>query len=145
MSDTAKQDWVTRVLGIRFGGAGPDPEAVKAASMAWREASEAVDAQISKLQAMLKADDDEEMQEIAEFGLNGLTSGHEVAVTAALIGAQRGNAADVPKLAAAAREFQRFLETDERIEACDENPFGVPIDIRGQLLPALGQLAALAR
>ena len=47
--------------------------------------------------------------------------------------------------AAAALKFQQFLETDERIEACDENPFGVPVDIRGQLLPALGQLAALAR
>jgi hypothetical protein len=144
MSDTEKRQWVTQVLGIRFGGAGADPEMVKAAASAWREASEAVDAQISKLQAALKADDDEEMQEIADFGLNGLTSGHKVAVTAALLGAQGGNSADVPKLAAAARKFQQFLESDERIEACDENPFGVPCDIRGQLIPALGQLAALA-
>lgn len=144
MSDQAKTEWVTRVLGIGFGGSGTDPAAVKAAALAWREASEAVDAQLGKLQAALKADDDEEMQEIAEFGLNGLTSGHKVAVTAALVGAVRGNAADVPKLAAAARRFQQFLETDERIEACDDNPFGVPVDIRGQLVPALEQLAALA-
>lgn len=147
MSDTKHDDWVGRVLGVRFGEGGGsgnfDLQAVQAAGEAWRSAIEMVDAQLNKLQAALRADDDEDMRDIAEFGLNGLTAGHKVAVTAALMGAERGNAGDVPKLAAAAERFRKLVENDERIEACDENPFGVAVDIRGQLVPALQQLSAL--
>lgn len=144
MSDAAKDEWVTRVLGVQFKRTEGGTAALKDAATAWREANEAVDAQISKLQSALRADEDEEMREIAEFGLNGLTAGFKVQLMAALSGAEAGNQGDLAKLASAAGRFRQFLEDDERIEACEENPFGVPVEIRSRLVPALMRLTEVA-
>ena len=38
--------------------------------------------------------------------------------------------------------FQTFLAGNEKIEVCDDNPFGAPMSIRATLTPPLSQMAA---
>ena len=84
------------------------------------------------------------MQEIGEYGLNAITGGHKVRVMAALLGAQRGNAGDLGKLATLAAGFREHLTSDDRVEACDDNPFGVAVSVRATLGPALDLLARVS-
>jgi hypothetical protein len=142
----ARLAWVRDVLGVRLEGAsssdagraaaaGVDWERVRAE---WRAASDAVDGQIAALQAALRADGDETLQRIAEFGLNGVTGNHRVTLMAAL-------AAPGPDTTTVIRRFRDFLDTDEKIAVCDDNPFRVPVSIRATLGAALGRMdAALA-
>ena len=144
--------WVGRVLGVTLpgggqaGGSGGAPRApgraFGAACAEFQAASEAVDAQIGSLQAALRGQEDGELQEIAEYGLNALTGNHRVRLMAALIGAQRGNAGDLAKLPALIAGRKDFLDEDDRVEACDDNPFGVAVSIRTTLGAALDRLGA---
>ena len=79
---------------------------------------------------------------IADFGLNAVTGGFKVPLMAALAGAERGAAADIAKLAELIPRFRAHLESDERVEVCDDNPFGVAMSIRATLVPALDKLAS---
>ncbi|WP_149535567.1 hypothetical protein [Siccirubricoccus phaeus] len=146
----AQAAWVARVLGL---GGAPGPAEGKAAPgwsaafAGWRAATAAVDAQIASLQAALRAAGSPVLQEIAEYGLNGLTGNHRVRLTAAL---QELGAAPGPKLAQAApklgtllQEFEAFLAgPNPKLDVVEDNPFGVPVGIRATLVPALRALAA---
>lgn len=143
MPDEKQNTWITRVLGVTFadvGGSGAPPSIAEAAA-AWRAAVEVVDAQITALQSALRGTDDEELHEIAEFGLNAVTGNHRVRLVAALMGAERGSERDRAKLAGLIAPFRTHLENDERVDACDENPFGVTVSLRATLISALDGLA----
>jgi hypothetical protein len=142
MANAEKDSWVTHVLGVNLAQIGTPAEArsFPAAVRAWRAASDEVDAQISALQTALRATDDDELHEIGEYGLNAMTAGFKVPLLAALLGAENGAASDRAKLAEIIPKFRRHIDSDERIEACDENPFSVTVSIRATLIPALDQL-----
>jgi len=144
MSDSGHDDWVRRVLGVDISASSAPPAGgnFTAAWQAWQDALETVDAQISQLQSALKAQDDDELQEISEYGLNGVTGGFKVKLMAALMGVQRGNEGDKAKLPGLIDGLRDVLDSDERIEACDENPFGVAVTIRSTIGGALDGLAA---
>ena len=140
----AQKSWVTSVLGARLreaaGTAGPVD--LPTALAAWRAALEAVDRQIAAVQNALRGAPDDELQEIAEFGLNAMTGSHKVKIQASLFEIERGQT-DPRKLAAAATLVQSFLNhigSDRRISACDANPFGVSMSLRQTLTPALTAL-----
>lgn len=137
-----QMEWVRRVLGVKIGdaGAAESAEAVGRALLEWRAVSDLVDNQIARLQATLRGSDDEELAAIAEFGLNGVTGNHKVPLLAALMGASAGNAGDRAKLPGIVLAFRNYLENDEAVEACDENPFGVTVSIRQSLVAALKQV-----
>lgn len=140
MSDANKDDWVFRVLGIRAEAGGAGSVDLGTALAAFETATETVGKQISALQQALRASGDEELEEVAEFGLNGITGNFRVRLMAAMQGARSGDAralAQLPRLAAA---FRAYLDTDERVAVCDDNPFGVPVGIRAALAPVLAQL-----
>lgn len=140
MSDAdAKHAWVKRVLGVDVAGGGDRGAAdLSAALAAWRQALDKVDGQISALQSVLRSSPDEDLHEIAEFGLNAITGSNKIKLQAALL--------EIPaKKAVAARlagAFAAHLATDKRVAACDANPFGVALSIRATLVPALGALQA---
>jgi hypothetical protein len=150
----AKQDWVQRVLGVTIldiaaasaGPASTRPEDWSAARAAWQTASDTVDGQIAALQSALRADGDETLKQIAEFGVNGITGNHKVPLMAALAEIGSGDAAVIakvgPKALGIIEAFRGYLATDEKVEVCDENPFGVPVAIRATLGGALAQMAA---
>ncbi|MGE0385112.1 MAG: hypothetical protein AB7Q97_10310 [Gammaproteobacteria bacterium] len=150
--DAAKEvlDTVTGLLDRLFSGIGGD-DAARAwsdAAAAWQSAADEVDRQIGALQAALRRSDDEELKEIAEFGLNAVTGNFKVPLLTAireLNGAgpqQRAKAAE--GVQRAAKDFANHIASDPAIDACDRNPFGVAVTIRTTLGPALEQLGAVA-
>ncbi|MBW4090456.1 MAG: hypothetical protein HIU82_05015 [Proteobacteria bacterium] len=149
----AQAAWVQRVLGVALpssrglgGGTGGGTAADwPAARRAWQAASEAVDSQIAGLQAVLRRSGDDTLEEIAEFGLNGVTGNHRVRLMAALMELGSGDPVAMrksgPKALGIVRAFDSFLGASEAIEVCDANPFGVAVSIRTTLGAALQQMA----
>jgi hypothetical protein len=147
----ARVKWVERVLGVKVPGrAGAAGVAAApgwaAARQGWQAASEAVDRQIANLQAVLRQSGDDRLEEIAEFGLNGLTGNHKVPLMALLVALGEGDPARLQKAGPKALNlidaFRKHLQGSEEVEVCDGNPFGIPVAIRATLLPALARLAA---
>lgn len=151
----AREQWVERVLGVTIAGSrgsvGASSGSLQAglwaaARKAWQTASEAVDGQIGGLQAELRRSSDDRLQEIAEFGLNGITGNHRVRLTAALLELGNGDPATLQKAGPQALSlidaFRSYLESSEAVEVCDANPFGVPVSIRATLVPVLAQMAS---
>lgn len=147
----AKAQWLKAVLGFALPARAPSTpsRAVpdwRVVRRDWQAANEAVDGQIAALQAALRKSGDDELEEVAEFGLNGITGNHRVRLTAALIELGDDDAATLqkagPKTLGLIDAFRSYLESSEAVEVCDGNPFDTPVAIRATLVPALAQLAA---
>ena len=119
--------WTRRVLGVSLpqaGGAGAEydlddlgldmADLWKAARTAFDRANADVDRQIAALQVELRQSNDEELEEIADSGLNALTGNTRVPLVAALIEAGPGDPAQVraaaPKLTRAIAAFRAHIE-----------------------------------
>jgi hypothetical protein len=72
-----KRAWVSRVLGVRLSrlATGAPVPAVNAIDVrvAWNDAKRAVDARLQELAHELRSYGDEQLDQVAEFGLFGLT------------------------------------------------------------------------
>ena len=170
MPASAKQhEWVSRVLGIKVGAAsksetnaaeeefGADlgdlgldvSDLWYAARKAFDSATASVDAQISALQHELRSSGDYELEEVAEFGLNGLTNNTRVPLLASLLEAGDGSKENLqsaaPKIAKAAQAFMSQLSGDLRVAACDQNPFGIDVAIVATYQGAVVQLLDTVR
>lgn len=125
------------------GQSSSDPQVV------WREAKETVDGAISQLQAKLMGFKDPVLDRIAEYGLNGLTEGHQTALQKALFefkdatGAEKAQAAKA--LAEQAQSYKSFVTSNRVMALCEKNPFGVAVPIRQELGAALDRIAQLAK
>jgi hypothetical protein len=152
MSDSAaKRAWIEQFLGFKFPSeltpGKPDlGRRWQMACQAWKAASEAVDARMSALQAVLRNSGDPELIHIAEFGLNAVTGNHKARLAATLLELGDGSPAAVrqsgPKGLALLDEFRTHIETDPRVAACDTNPSTVSCSIRATAGPALAGLQA---
>ncbi len=140
MSSDAQGGWVLRVLGVDVRAGASGGSGIAAAARQWQAASETVDAQISRLQSVLRDSGDDELKQIAEFGLNAITVNRKVPLMAALMSAQAGDRRAVEDLQKAVIAFRIQIESDARVAVCDDNPFGVQVSIRGVLIPALEHL-----
>jgi len=145
--DTEQQRaWVTRVLGVDLTAKTQDstPVSLTAAREAYEAASDLVNGQIAKLQSELRKSTDAELREISEFGLNGVTGNHRVPLRAVLMEIDYGGPTALkksgPKALKIVQSFRAHLDQDEKVEACDENPFGVAVSIRSSLGGALAQM-----
>lgn len=111
---------------------------------AWIEAIETVDAQIAKLQAVLREQADEDLAAIAEFGLPALTGDFKAPMMAAVIDVDRAAREGLPRLARRARSlaqsFAEYLDEAETVAVTDDNDFGVTVTIRKTIGGALRQL-----
>ncbi|HEY6433537.1 MAG TPA: hypothetical protein VIZ17_16270 [Acetobacteraceae bacterium] len=105
-----------------------------------------MDGQIAALQAVLRRSNDDTLAEIAEFGLNGITGNYKVPLAAALVELGAGGPAAMkkagPKAVKIINDYRAYLETSEKVQVCDANPFGTPVSIRATLGGALAELAA---
>ena len=116
-----------------------------AAKQAWEAASKDSSAQIEKLQKALRESGDEDLAEIAEFGLNGVTGNFKVRLMAAIVAMDSANAetrAGIAKRTASiVSGFRSHIDTHPQVKACDENPLGVPVKIRSSIGGALTELS----
>lgn len=116
----------------------------------WQNAKESLDGKLEQLARELRALDDEDANQVAEYGLFGLTSGREtVGLIKALVeydgadGGRRAQAGAALRQATAA--YRKSLEANPIAEMLDANPFGVDLGLRATLGGALQQIeSALA-
>lgn len=110
----------------------------------WNAAKEATDGAISALQSKIRQIPDPDLERIAEMGLNGITQGNQTALMKHLMEFRQVDAAGRPKAAAAlqaqCKEYRAFLANSELITLCEQNPFGVTVDLRKQLGKALDEI-----
>ena len=163
MSSEAQDAWVARVLGMTATGkaAGPrvpplrlraaaprPPAAVRHVSVEgrvlWRDAREAVDAQLDALSSQLLASGDPNLIRVGELGSATVASRLSVALSASLIDAdaappEKAEAAKARAQAAVAA-MRELVQSDGLIRLLDENTFGVPVTIRATLGGALDAL-----
>ena len=141
MATNEQSKWVERVLGVAMPMAAP-PSGPRAKLLpVWIDAKEDVDAGIGKLQAALKATQDEDLQQIVEYGLYGATTGQAVRLMAALRDADASNdPAMLKKLGGAVASYREFLAGAPIVDLIEDNPFGVTVPLRRVLGGALDEL-----
>lgn len=111
----------------------------------WRKAKESTDGSISALQKALKGYAHPDLDRIADFGLNGITEGNQVAMMRALM--EYDSAPAEKKGAAGSRllsqvdAYRSFLDRSELITLVEKNPLGVAVTIRKPLSAALQKIA----
>lgn len=110
----------------------------------WNAAKEATDGAISALQNKIRQFPDPDLERIAEMGLNGITQGNQTALMKHLMEFQNVDADARPKAAAALQaqcaQYRAFLADSTLITLCEQNPFGVTVDLRNHLGKALDQI-----
>lgn len=146
MSDDPKRNWVERVLGIDLssGTGSRDWRPSKPLLPIFVQAKESVDEGIGKLQDKLREAEDEDLDQIVEFGLYGATTGQTVELMAALRDAERGGEKARKRLVDAVHDYQDFLDGASIVDLIETNPFGVSVPLRQTLGAALDQLEQLA-
>jgi len=152
MSDAeARNDWIRRALGfdVKAGaaassGAGNGIAARGNLLPIWMDAKEEVDAGINRLQQALREFDDEDLNQIAEFGLFGATEGEMVRLIVSLQEADSGTEGALPKVRNAVADYRDFLDGAPIVDLIEENPFGVAVPLRKVLGAALDQIERLA-
>lgn len=121
-------------------------QAIARAATGFREAREEVDGQIEQLRRKLVESGEDDLREIAELGLAGVSSNHAVKVMAALMEIRTASKEKLPAVVERAlplvRRFADHVETAEVVLVVDDNPFDVPVSVRGTLGPALRRLEA---
>lgn len=139
--DTAKREWVSRVLGVPM----PDPAGGPATPLLplWLDAKDDVDARLGRLQGALRGFGDPDLDRIAEYGLNGVTGTRSVGLMVAL------READAPgadgrarrKAADAISAYRSFLDDSDVVQLIDSNPFGIEVGLKTTLGRALDTIA----
>jgi hypothetical protein len=135
----AKAVWIERVLGVEL------PElAWSGAFDVYKTTIEKVVHELSSLQQVLKASDFVFLHPIADGGMAGIFGDHGSSVLEAMREMGTSDISVRPKAAEKARAsidaFLAHLDGDPRVQACDENPFGVSVTIMQTLGNALKEL-----
>jgi len=141
MATAQQAAWVERVLGIRAGGAARPAGPWTQVLPIWRDAKETVDRDITRLQASLKAVGDDDLDQIAEYGLYGVTTGEAVRLIAALHDADaKGGAPDArAKLSRALEDYRGFLDGAPIVDLLERNDWH-PVPLRKVLGGALDDM-----
>ena len=110
----------------------------------WQDARDAVGDQINSLEGLLRTSGLPLFEGIADKGLNGVTSGQLTAMQVALIELDKASgsarAAALKKTGKAVAEMRGFLTGNDVLPLLDENPMGVPVNIRSTLAGALDRI-----
>jgi hypothetical protein len=142
--DASKREWIRRVLGVSVSTPTATPGPRAKLLPIWIDAKEEVDAGIAKLQNALRATGDQDLEQIAKFGLYGATEGESVQLMVALREADSGQADALKKVVAAVHDYQAFLDGAVIVDLIEDNPFGVEVPLRKRLGAALSELEQLA-
>ncbi len=105
----------------------------------WVEAKDEADAEIGKLQDRLRETEDEDLTQIADYGLYGATTGQGVKLMAALRDADSTKSPDaLRKLLAAVEDYEDYMDGagSELFDLIEQNDFR-SVPLRAILRPAL--------
>jgi hypothetical protein len=154
--DAAQLEWVGRVLGVSVHGTTSDTpldddwalelEAPPTDPMTlWINAKDKVDAGLNALIGVIRGRPSPMLQQIAEFGLFGLTEGQNVALNKALREYQGATGPTKLKAAqqvqAAAQAYRALLSSRRAFALIDDNPYGIEVGLLSHLDPALTDIA----
>lgn len=110
----------------------------------WLSAEEAVGKQITAMQAAFRKSGSDVLLDIANFGLPALTGNTRSKAMTAIFEVEGVKSAPNGKILMRAdkklSELQKQLTTNPRVQACDENPFGVKVSIIATLGGALDDM-----
>jgi hypothetical protein len=144
MSDhTERRAWVERVLGFRWPQAAASGPAKQLPPLLplWRDAKDTVDAGIGKLRDVMHAEDNEDLDAIADKGLYGIGQRQTTLLMAALIDADRGATPQaLARVTEAVSSYQDFLDGSPVVDLLEKNPFGVSVPMRKTLGAALAEI-----
>ncbi len=131
------------MLGItRRGGAGAGGADVIAP---WQDAAKAIDGRLAGLARELRSYGDVDFNQLADKGIHQLLDGNETAALTAGLAAYNAATGEARQKAAAAlrqavANYQAFLERSALVEALDDNPFEVDVEIYTTLSQALRRI-----
>ncbi|MEX0339537.1 MAG: hypothetical protein AB3N11_10905 [Arenibacterium sp.] len=146
-----QQDFVEKFI-----GSGPRSSTSKAAPIVlssdpmviWRSGKKSADGGIGALQNAMRDKDIPALELIAKFGLNGLSERNQTKLMKALFEFNMSDDAGKKKaaknLSDVAADYQNFIENDPVIALCENNPFGVTVNLKGPLISALSEIETLA-
>jgi len=140
--------WIARVLGVSLRP--PSTARMPAGELLaqFRDAKEAVDSGITKLQAALRDTGDEDLVRVAEYGLYGMTGGQGVALMKALMELRTAPQDKQDAMAKAARQaataYKAAVVEHALADLIDDNPFGVDVGIQARLGPVLDTIIRAA-
>lgn len=107
----------------------------------WNDAIDEVNQQLNALAARLRQSSDPRLHDIAEFGLAKIMAGHHVPLRAALLDVAGANTDQqgpvIAKTINILTGFENHLSSHPYVDACEKNPFGVTVQLRATLNPAL--------
>ena len=144
MAATGPQDeWIARVLGVRAAPSAPPAGSGSDVLTIWRAAKDPVAARLDPLASARRAEDDPDLERIADFGLSGIGSGESVALTKAMFEFRAAppdkRAALGGKLHQAVGSFRAVIDS-RLVQTIDDNPFDIEIGIRATLGDALNRI-----
>lgn len=142
MADAPKNNWLVRVLGIAGAASttqsGPRPKLTPI----FLEAKDTVDVSIRKLQDKLREEDDDDLNQIVEYGLFGATEGQTVRLMAALREWDGGVAGAEKPLQEAIEAYQDYLDSSAPIlDLLEDNEWKVVVPVRTEIGKALDKMA----
>jgi hypothetical protein len=116
----------------------------KEAKSAWQTALDNIGKQLEKLRGSLAQAGDSDLKAIGEFGLNAITANHKVPLQTAIVNVDStvgpAKIKAIDKAQDAVIAFREHIDRDERVDACDNNPFGVQVALRSELNRGLDKL-----
>jgi hypothetical protein len=136
-------EWVTRVLGVAAPGGGTGAGGADVIAL-WQDATKAIDGRLAGLARELRTYGDVDFNQLADKGVHQLLDGGETAALTGALTAYNAAKGDRAKAAAALRQavtnYQSFLDRSELVEALDDNPFEVDVEIYTTLSDALRRI-----
>jgi hypothetical protein len=111
----------------------------------WQDATKAIDGRLAGLARELRTYGDVDFNQLADKGVHQLLDGTETAALTAALTAYNATAGESRQKAAATlrqevANYQGFLERSGLVEALDDNPFEVDVEIYTTLSNALRRI-----
>ncbi|MDR3518805.1 MAG: hypothetical protein P4M00_23650 [Azospirillaceae bacterium] len=116
------------------------------AAKAWRQAVASIEHQLSSLRTALLNSEDDDLEDIADFGLASITESYRDdlmdLVNQVSIDPDAVKRETVGAMRALISGFRELLRSSPRVAACDDNPFGVAMALRETLEGAMDKIEA---
>ena len=145
MPTSDQNRWIVRVLGVTLPSATLVPGGV--VGEIWQEASTLLDTRLAALSAELRSYDDVDLTKLANKGVHQLLDSSETtSLAAAILAYDKAAPALKAEAASGLRKamgaYQGYLDRNGLVDAIDDNPFEVEVEIYTTLNGALRRIDA---